>query len=322
MPSGVRFGAAQARMHALKGRLWTPFDGRLIVSAGVAPDGRPLSGRPADVFPGLARWYAVLLAAYPSGAELLHALFRRHEIENLKMLWRATARGRPPLRDCWRPLEPVGVLSFPVEPLTPTELVHRLEGTVYAAIARALLRSHAEDLAATEIGLDRWVWTSLLHEADRLPRREAAASKLVRRLCLEFDAEVLRRGVSLGLEPDLAAKSTVVLAHECRMTAVAAAAAWQPGDGPLSRVLPPALARTAGAASDWDEVVRALRSSRLKECRRAFVGWPFQIAPAVAALLLREEQARAEMSIAAVRRSPRAGSAGLALSLAASALEG
>jgi ATP synthase (C/AC39) subunit len=321
MTSGVRFGAAHARMHALKRQLWTPLDRHLVVGAGVEPDGRALAGTPAGVFPGLVRWYTTFIAIHPTAATLLRALFRRHDVENLKLLWRAAVRGRAPLAQCWRPLEPLGVVAFSARVSTPQELVHQLDATPYGEIARALMRSHAADLPATEIGLDRWVWNAIADARARLPAQERGAADLVRTLTMEHDVDLLRRGVSVGLQPDLVAKSTVVLSKECRIGLLSAAAAWRPEDGPLARVLPRPLTRVSPDAHGWDDVVRALRRARLRECRRAFVGWPFRLAPAVAALLLREEQAQAAMSIAAARAHGRRALDDLPLALAASALE-
>jgi hypothetical protein len=336
MTSAIRFAAAHARMHALKSRLWTPLDRQLVTGVGMAPDGRAIPGTPDEVYPGLMRWYATYLTIYPTAAPLVRALFRRHEAENLKLLWRAALRGRILPHGCWRPLAPLGVLMPPSRVPTPAELVHQLEKTAYGDIARALLRSHAADLPATEIGLDRWVWTAIVHEASRLPAAEAGTRRLVRALAVEHDADLLRRGTSLGLEPDLVAKSTVVLSGECRIGELSAAAAWREGDGPLGRVLPGPLARVmlrgvdrgSGAANHdltpnvgWDGVVLALRRARRGECRRAFLAWPFSLAPAIAALLLREEQARAATSVAAARGGGRRALDRLPLALAASALE-
>ena len=322
MTSAIRFAAAHARMHVLKSRLWTPLDRQLVTGAGVAPDGRAISGAPDDVYPGLVRWYAIYLRIYPSAAPLIRALFRRHEAENLKLLWRGALRGRVPPASCWRPLAPLATLTRPARVLTPEELVRQVERTPYGGIARALLRSHAGDLPATEIGLDRWVWSAIVEEAWRLPAAEATARRLVRRLAIEHDADLLRRGTSLGLEPDLVAKSTVVLSRECPVGVLSAAAAWRPGDGPLARVLPPSLRGSdLDLTPTWDDVVRTLRRGRLRECRRTFVGWPFRLAPALAALLLCEEQAHAATSIAAARRRSPQGLDRLPLALAASALE-
>jgi hypothetical protein len=334
MTSAIRFAAAHARMHALKSQLWSPFDKPLVTSAGVTADGGTITGRPDDVYPGLVHWYAAYVTHYPSAAALFRALFRRHEVENVKLLWRAALRGRVPPAECWRPLAPLSVLTRSARTRTPQELVHELGDTPYGEIARTLLRSHATDLPATEIGLDRWVWATIVDEAVRLPTSEDAARRLVRALAIEHDTDLLRRGSAVGLEPDLVAKATVVLSRECRIGTLSAAAAWRDGEGPLGAVLPPPLLGALRAAREaasrtgdreptpgWDGVLRALRMARLRACRRAFVAWPFSLAPALAALVLREEQARAAMSIAAARAPGRRAPGRLPLALAASALE-
>lgn len=321
MTSAVRFSAGYARVRALKSRLWTALDRPLVLRAGVQPDGRPLSGDPANVFPELMRWYAIVMRMYPAGRVLVTWMVRIHEIENLKLLWRAALRGRPPLRTCWRPLDPMATIDFEPRTSDPGELVHRLARTPYGAIARTLLRSHPADLPAAEIGLDRWAWTGLHDAALQLPPRDAAARRLALLLILEHDLDLLRRGTSFGLDADLVAKSTVALSRTCRIPALSAAASWQPADGPLARVLPASLLRLAPAAADWDDVLRGARRARLSACRRAFVEWPFQLAPAIALLLLRDAQARAAVSLSAARGAHPEAHAALSVALAASELE-
>jgi ATP synthase C subunit len=318
--SGVRFAAANARMRALKGALWGPRDRALLIRSGLEADGRPATARPEDVFPPLVRWYVTFEKMYPAGAPLFTAFFRLHEIENLKLLWRAALSGRAPRLSLWRPLAPLAAIAFPPGSLTLAELVRALDATPYAAIARTLVSAHGEDPAATEIGLDRWAWGRLADEAARLPAAERAARDLVRRYIVEHDVDVLARGAAFGLEPDLVAKATTVLSREERIASLSRTAMWEPRDGPLSHVLPRTLARD-GAATNWEELTALLRRGRLRACRRAFSAWPYQLAPAVAALLLREEQARASISAAAARHAGPAGRAMLAHVLAASALE-
>ena len=117
------------------------------------------------------------------------------------------------------------------------------------------------------------------------------------------------------------AKSTVLLSRECRMPTLTLAASWLTADGPLARVLPPRLLRLAPAAATWDDVLRGARRARLAACHAAFVGWPFQLAPAIATLLLRDAQARAAVSLAAARHARPAAHAALTVALAASELE-
>lgn len=299
MTSAVRYSRGYARMRMLKGRLWSALDRPMLLRARIDPDGHAVSAAPADLFPPLVHWYVVLSGAYPPARGLFMALFRLHEIENLKLLWRAALRDRPLASDCWRPLAPLATIAVDMASKTPEGLVDRLTRTPYGSIARALVRSHGPDLPATEIGFDRWSLAALDVEAAALPARESAAARLVRAVIRERDVDLLRRGRSFGLDADLVAKSTVLLSREGRVGALADAATWQPGKTPLWRVLPASVTRDTGDVETWDAAVAALRRARLRACRRTFIGWPYQIAPALAALLLREEQTRAAMSIAA-----------------------
>lgn len=319
MTAAIRFSRGYVRTRMLKGRLWTALDRPMLLRVGIDPDGHAFSDAPRDVFPPLVRWYVVLMRAYPTARSIFSSLLRLHEIENLKLLWRAAVRGRPLAAESWRPLEPLAALTPDVRCGSAEELVDGLVRTPYGAIARALLRSHGADLPATEIGLDRWILSAVRDEALALPRRESGAAWLLLSIVRERDVDLLRRGRSFGLDADLVAKSTVVLSRESRVGALTGAARWQSSDGPLWRVLPPALMRLTGGAETWDAAVLQLRRARLRACRRAFIGWPYQLAPALAALLLREEQARAAMSIAAAARSA-AGRATLPHALAAGLL--
>ena len=320
MTSAVRYSTGYARLGALRSRLWSPVDRALLLRAGIEPDGRPVDGSPAAVFPPLVRWYVTVSAVYPGARPVLAALLRLHEIENVKLLWRAAVRGRAPLESCWRPLAPLEGIAFEPRPMRPDELVARLARTPYAGIARAMLRSHAADLPASEMGFDRWAWQALDDEARRLPPREADAFRLLWLLVVEHDFELLQRGTAFGLDSDLVAKATIAMSREYSVAALRAVAAWD-GGGALSAVLPPRVARLTGTPATWLDAVQALRRARLQACRRAFVGWPFRLAPPVAATLLRDAQARAAMTIAAARRAPDAAAAVLPVALAASAVE-
>jgi hypothetical protein len=273
------------------------------------------------VFPPLVRWYALVGRLYPAARPVVGWLFRLHEIENVKLLWRAALRGRPPIAACWRPLEPLGVVPFEGHPLTPDALVRLLDRTAYAGIARTLVRHHRADLPATEIGLDRWVWSGLNEEIARLPVAEARAAALLGLRVLEHDLDLLRRGAISGIDPDLVAKATVRLSSAYRPAALVAIALWRPEAGPLSRVLPGPIARLCGEPADWEAALYAVRRARLRACRRASVGWPFDLAPPIAALLLRDAQAQAAMSVAAARVAGADAAAALPLAFAASTLE-
>ena len=322
MSGAVRLAFGNARMHALKGTLWRAGDLQLLLHARTDPRGHPLNDSLDVLFPPLVQWYVTLLSAYPDARDVLLALLGLHEIENLKLLWRAAARPDVRIERSWRPLEPLGLLSPADRASSRQALCDRLEPTPYGRVLRAALRSPADEVPSAEIGFDRWACERVHEAAMRLPSSEAPARALIHALLRERDVDLLRRGVSsFGLAPDLAAKSTTVLSRECGVAPLAALAAWTPAAGPLAPLLPTALIRAAGPAADWDALVLGLRRGRLRACRRAFVAWPFQLAPACAALLLREEQVRAVLAIAAAGDASAAGTAALTLALAAGALE-
>lgn len=321
MTSGVRYSAGNARVRAMRGRLWTALDRGLLLRAGIDPDGRPLTGSFSELFPPLIQCYLTVMKTYPAVRPLATWMVRLHEIENVKLLWRSALRGRVPIASCCRPLQPLATVEFPDTALTPGDLVERLRHTPYGAIAQALRRSHATDSAAAEIGLDRWAWSALHHEARRLHPRESATQSLIRLLVIEHDLDLLRRGTAFGLDADLVAKATVLLATEYPSSALARLAAWIPGTGALAGALPPRLTRIVGGAADWDAAMQAVRRARLRECRRAFMIWPFQLAPAVALLLLREAQLHAAISLSAARTRGASAEKILPVALAASELE-
>jgi hypothetical protein len=317
--AAIRFSRGYVRTRMLKARLWTALDRPMLLRGGIDPDGRPLKSAPADVYPPLVGWYVALMRAYPSARSVFRALLRLHEIENVKLLWRAAVRRRALATECWRPLEPLGVIAGDPWSGSPEDLIERLVHTPFGSITRALLRSGSVDLPAAELGLDRWALSGLLDETLALPGSEIAARRLLSSVIRERDLDVLRRGVSLGLDPDIVAKSTIVMSRETTIAVLTEAVRWEPTSGQLWRVLPPNVARITGEAADWDAALEALRRARLRACRRAFLDWPYQLAPAIAALLLREEQARATMSIAAAANAP-AGLTVLSRALAAGLL--
>jgi hypothetical protein len=185
----------------------------------------------------LLRVYSLAIRGYPGASSLFRALLQLHEIENVKLVWRAKARGmdRDAVGHLWIDLTPLATFSGDVE------------GTPYAGIAKSIARAHGRDLAASELALDRWASQQVLGETRRLPRRESVTRRLLELVVRERDSEIVRRG-----------------------------AKWY------------GLTSIGGVAED----VLRLRRERLRLCHRAFVGSPFLLAPAVAVVLLAEEEVR------------------------------
>ena len=137
-----------------------------------------------------------------------------------------------------------------------SDLVDRFAKTPYAAITAAVAAAHGSDIAAAELAFDRWASERLLAAARTLPKEERLTRRLLENVIRERDQQIIRRGEKwYGLSPSAAAARAL-----------------------LSRHL---------------ESVEELRRERLLLCRRAFIGSPFALAPAVALLLLADEEARA-----------------------------
>lgn len=210
----------------------------------------------------LVRVYRMTLRGYPDAAPVLLALLRLHEIENVKLLWRVVMLGRDrrAARRLWIPLGPLA--TVPIEALDSSsgrDLVERLARTPFASIVAGLARAYGNDTGAAELAFDRWASQQLLAAVAALHPAEKVARQLIESVVHERDCEILRRGERwFGLSES-----------------AARAAAAEPAEaaGPLSEV-------------------SALRAQRLRLCRRAFVGDPFAAAPAIALVLLAEEELR------------------------------
>jgi vacuolar-type H+-ATPase subunit C/Vma6 len=266
MTSRGTLAYAHARIRAAKSRLLTRADaGPLFAAADAAGVQRAVAALEIEYpMQRLVRVYQTAIRGYSNGASLFRALLRRHEIENVKLLWRLTAkRGqREALPRLWLDLGALATVPM-VDAATPRELAEHLAKTPYAAITARIARVHGNDIAAAELALDRWVSERLLEESRRLPHRESLARRLVELVVRERDAEIVRRG-----------------------------AKWYGLASAPTRVSVP---QQTGASVPQE--AQTLLSVQKKLCRRAFVGSPFLLAPAVAVVLLAEEEVRAVQAL-------------------------
>jgi hypothetical protein len=306
MSAAARRAFGHARLCAMASRLLDR-EAALVLLA--AREDTPCST--ADLVAGFADEAAVLLRAYDEARALLLALVRRLEIENVKLAWRALARGIPPGRwsPLWRPFDRRRSLpprTRPALPLTKehatdasslSEFVSRLRSTAYGEIAAAVLRSHGDDVPAAELALERWAFIRIAEEAERLPAGEADAAALALRVVRERDIDCLRRAVSRGFAPAVAPALTARLGRDAPADALEQIAAWQPGDGPLGARLPRTLVRNPERIPDWNALELALRRERRVACERALMGPPFRLASPVAFLLLREAEMAGRLAI-------------------------
>lgn len=315
MTVAARFAFGNTRVRAMKSRLLRPEDAAALRTAaargalsaffqeivGIEADDA------ADIFKlllgRLVADYETVLRSYPSGTDVFLALVRLHEVENLKLAWRALTHAHPAERwlPCWRPLgrlEAIGRDGWH-EAGSLRQAVALLRRTDYEEVAAAVFRRHEADPPAAELAFDRWASTRLLEAARALPPQERTARDLVLGLVRERDFEVLFRGVrSYGLAPDLVLGAAVLLPTELRYDDLRLLAEWTPEWGSLAALLPQGLLRDTSGIADRDAFRRALRSARRHACLRAFMQQPFQLGPAVAFLLLREEEVRSLTALA------------------------
>ena len=242
---------------------------------------------------------------YPAARPLVTWMVRVHEIENLKLLWRAAVRGRAA---DWRVLaaaRSLGAITFesrvPRRPRTgpPALGARRPTGRLRARCCAATRRTcPAAEIGSRSLGLD-----GPARGGDQIAAaRSGRAADLARLLILEHDLDLLRRGTAFGLErrsgrqvdgrplagdagsPALARGGGVAAR---RRSARARAAAACSGDcAPRRPVGTTSCRRARGAAP---------------RCRRTLVGWPFQLAPATRGAAAARRAGRAAVSLAAAR---------------------
>ncbi len=300
-----------ARLRARKSRLRGPRELRQLSAAAslgalaaalgaeAAHDADALG---AALFAALLQDYAFLLRQYPRGAPLFSALLRVHEVENLKLAWRVHSRPPAPAgwSRLWRPLGRLETLSVArwSEAASLRGGAASAGATPFGPIVDEALRSREADPEAAELDFDRAAWEAVASEARRLPSSESAAAELALTLVRERDYDLLRRRASRRLTPEAAVAATVVLRREERAETLRSLASWSPAEGPLSTRLSPRLSRGLPQIADWDALAAALSRRRRGLCRRALLAYPFRLAPALAYLLLRQEEIRCLSALA------------------------
>lgn len=302
MNAPVRYACIHARMRALGTELLG--DVQLArVRASPALCTPPATDAFSDLYPPLVRWYDALIRTGTRVTPILETLLCRHEIENLKLLWRSALRRRPVPPHLWRPLGRRASVAFDRAP-TIARLLDALAHTPYARLSRETWRSHGEDLIAAELAFEHWVYHQLAERMMALSPEEGSGRALLADVLRERDLDLLRRGRdTYELDPAMVVGLAVLLPSEAPRASLQRLAAWEPSAGPISTVLPRTILSSAADAHDWDDVVEGLRRRQAAACRRALMAWPFQAAPILAAVLLREQQMRLWIRLAAARRA-------------------
>jgi vacuolar-type H+-ATPase subunit C/Vma6 len=304
-----------ARVRARKSRLIPP---AVLVALATAErpdrtvDGWRDLGSDADAvsLAALVYWrltddYAALIRAYRAAASVLHALARLHELENIKLAWRAMTDGASPDRwhSLWRPMGPMETVSLSrcASASSFDQLIAATSGTPFEAIAAGVQRAHPGDLAAAELAFDRWGSQAVVAAAGALPRREDAARRLIVDVVCERDVAVIERARGpLATSPHVAMRMASVLSEVLDAAALRELSQWS-GEGGAPVVLPRRLSAPRRSVNTFVALRRAIRAARRTACERAFRGNPFSLAPAVALVLLREDEGRALLSIGELR---------------------
>ncbi len=233
---------ANARVRALKSRLL----GREIVvraSRSATARQRSLCTGRAAAFRELVDWYHIVLTSYPGGQALILALLRRHEIENVKLAWRAIVGRHPYSRwaGLWIPLDRLATVRIDDcrDCHSLDALVEALRTTPYAEIGDAMRRAHAHDLPAAEIGFDRWASRAIVREADALPPRDVTARDLALAVVRERDINIIGRARRSELDAELLAGTLGYLHRELSPAElIAPCRRGRRPTGPLATALP------------------------------------------------------------------------------------
>jgi site-specific recombinase len=147
--------------------------------------------------------YRAILKCYQDAVPLVRALLGLHEIENVKLGWRAVARRIPPERwtPLWRDLHELARVS--IDPFrnahTLFDVVKDLDGTLFGGIASDVYTAHADDLASAELAFDRWASLQVVGEIEMLDRSETLAAEIAEALVRLRDDEIARRSSVYGL---------------------------------------------------------------------------------------------------------------------------
>ena len=299
-----RIAFANARVRALKSRLF----GREFATRASSSRTQQRAGDASSIatlaeqrFSELIEWYACVLDSYPRGQPLFRALVKRHEIENVKLAWRVAVWHQPLARwaATWLPMGTLETLSRDVvrDALSLPTLVAALANTPYAEIASGMLRAHPADPLAAEQGFDSWTSRAVVDAAAALPQSDALAREIAFALVRDRDLEVVRRaGAAGGAGAVIAALA--VWPRELNAADLQRLVSWKADEGPLWPHVPRSFRRRGTRPADWDALKLAWRIERRELCRRAFLDQPFSLAPAVALLVLKEEEIRGLTAIA------------------------
>jgi V/A-type H+-transporting ATPase subunit C len=248
----------------------------------------------------LADAFTTIMRSIPASARLLVTqLYRLFEVDNLKALLRGIASGAS-----WDQVRyvlfPLGAFTvLPMEDVAEADdvsaAVERLRGTPYHdTLAHAMERYTSEQsLFPLEVALDLDYWRETWHRIKQLasPDREQA-TRLVGSL---IDTNNLMWAIRYRVYHHLAEEEIInytlpfgYRVQDRDIRAIAAGADIAPIVGRVYPDLPQPGPLLQELRSGLPELERQLQQHLARECRAAFVGYPFHIGVPVAYLLLNE----------------------------------
>jgi len=248
----------------------------------------------------LADAFATVIHSIPGSARpLVTQLYRLYEVDNLKALLRGIASGAS-----W---DQVRYVLFPLGSFTvlPTQeiaeandisaAVERLRSTpYYDTLSHAMERYNTErSLFPLEVALDLDYWREMWHDINRLASSDQAqAKRLVGSL---IDANNLMWAIRYRVYHHLAEEEIInytlpfgYRVQDRDIRAIAAGADIAPIVTRIYPGLPEPGPLLQEPRSGLPELERRLQQHLAKECRAAFVGYPFHVGVPLAYLLLTE----------------------------------
>ena len=236
-----------------------------------------------------------------AGDGLVVEMARRMELDNLKAILRAKARGEPP--EVVRPLlVPLGGLSdLPMEELLQAEdleaMARELAETEYGRVLRSALPRYAAEhsLFPVEIALDlhyyRRLW-SAVQDLRGLDRRVVDRIMGVRYDALNVDW-IIRYRLIYGLSPEEVFNYTLPYGQRIDDEGVRRAASAEEVDGIAAALPDPYHSILLTVARGPDPVGQAglvLQRYLVAVARSSLAGYPFHLGVAVAYLWLKESE--------------------------------
>jgi hypothetical protein len=149
--------------------------------------------------------YRTILRCYPDAGPVVRALLHTHEIENVKLGWRAVVRCVREERwlPLWRDLQDLATIAPAVfRAHSLRHVVDNLIGTPYGSIARDIFLAHENDLGPAELAFDRWASVQVVGAAEML--NDPLAQRIAEALVRQRDDEIVERAATYDLPPEVA----------------------------------------------------------------------------------------------------------------------